>query len=247
MKRKLLAVPLLIVGLAAGGVGGVMVSQVFAAGANNSQANNWGSGNFGGMMGQYAGGSGATTNGWGTMMGQYAHGWAGAMGSYMSGLFNNVPRLSAATAAQDVKASLSQQDVVMDKANNSITYSTGNVKIVALAGPIGADDKFVINGLVNPTLHIQKGAKVSFELINEDTGMPHGVEITSAQPPYGYMSMMQGGIYPGAFIHPIAAADKHGDPVLTATFTANQTGTFYYICEYPGHAAKGMYGQIVVS
>lgn len=165
----------------------------------------------------------------------------------MSWYINNVPKISAETAAQDAQTALTQADVSIDKTNNAITYTGQNVHIVALAGPTGADQKFVIDGLVNPTLDIPKGAQVTFQLINEDTGMPHGVEITSAKPPFAYMSMMQGGIYSGSFIHPILAATNAGDPTLSTTFTASQAGTFTYLCQYPGHAQQGMYGQIIIS
>lgn len=34
-----------------------------------------------------------------------------------------------------------------------------------------------------------------------------------------------------------ATVDKY--PTAVTTFKTNQEGTFYYICQYPGHAAKG--------
>ncbi len=265
MSKKMFAVPLLIAGITVGGVAGVMVSPVFAASSNTNQSSNWGN-LMGGSYGSMTTGSSTSqnSNGWSGMMdGAYGvngstvngNGFAGMMGGSGSGfmssvinhVFSNVPKISAVAAAQVAQTALNQANVSIDKTNNSITYSGQDVNIVALAGPTGADQKFVIDGLVNPTLHIQKGAKVSFQLINEDAGMPHGVEITSAKPPFSYMSMMQGGIYGGSFIHPIPAATKAGDPTLTTTFTASQAGTFTYLCQYPGHAQQGMYGQIMIS
>lgn len=80
----------------------------------------------------------------------------------------------------------------------------------------------------------------TMEIINEDTGMPYGVELTTALPPYYYMVMMQGGNYPGSFIPPIPEAAANQYPSVQVSFTASLDGEFYYICQYPSHAAKGM-------
>ena len=157
--------------------------------------------------------------------------------------------LNMADANREMESSLSAAKV--SKATNIITYSGDSVKIVAFGGAMdnngsGPKEKFVIGNLVNPTIHIQKGAQVTLELVNQDTDMPHGMEISTAQPPYGFMTMMQGGIYPGAFIQPIPSA-HHGEFLeATTTFKANEQGTFYYLCEYPGHASEGMYGKIII-
>lgn len=141
----------------------------------------------------------------------------------------------------------SLQDATVDKATNSITYEGQNVTLVFFAGPENADGKFVIGSLVNPALHIQQNAHVKVEVINMDSGMPHGIEITTQGPPYAYMSMMQGGIYPGSFISPLPEAQKNTYPMATTSFTASQKGAFYYLCQVPGHAEKGMYGQLIVN
>lgn len=167
----------------------------------------------------------------------------------MDQYFGQVNTVSASSANTAMQSSLKNAKV--DTTNNTITYSGKTIKIVAFGGAMddsttGPKEKFVIGGLTNPTLQVPKGAKVTLELINEDTDMPHGIEITDAQPPYYYMSMMQGGIYPGSWIPPIPAASGNTYPTLSTTFTADQAGTFYYICEYPGHATEGMYGELVV-
>ncbi len=198
-------------------VTGITVSQAFAqSNSNASTSSFWQSDGYGGMMGGFAG---------------------------------NIQSVKAADAIEVVKTSL--RHVSVDKAKNTIIYKGKTVKIVALGGAMdnsksGPAEKFIIGGLTNPTVQIPKGAKVTLELINEDTDMPHGMEITNAQPPYGYMSMMQGGIFPATFIPPIPAASSSSYPVATTTFTATQSGTFHYICEYPGHAAEGMYGKLII-
>ena len=247
MRKAFIGVPLLVAGLAVGGIAGVLVSSVFAASSNTAWQNEYvgtmggSSGTWGGMMGglNANNGSNAGSNG--------VNGWAGMMGLYMSRFFANVPKISSSTAAKDVQNALTQPSVTIDKTNNAITYSGNAVHILAVAGMAKAGDNFQVDGLTNPTLNLAKGAKVTLQLINEDTDMPHGIEITSVTPPYAFMSMMQGGIYQGSFIHPIPEAGQSSYPTDTVTFTANQGGTYYYICPYPGHAQKGMYGKIVIS
>ena len=60
------------------------------------------------------------------------------------------------------------------------------------------------------------------------------------------MSMMQGQVYSGAFIQPIAEVVTNQYQSAQVSFTAGYAGEFYYICQYPGHAAKGMYGKIII-
>ena len=274
MKRRTILIPTLLIGLGVGGLTvsqafaqstNNVTSTPTDPSATSTSASSapWNNNSFTGMMGlgftPYGGSWGSgnpSQGGWSGMMDQTFGGnsnsqssWASAMGSMVNQFFGQARSIQPSEANQEMQASL--QSATVDKASNTITYPGQSVKIVAFGGGMdsnnsGPDEKFVIGGLVNPTLHVQKGAKVTFELINEDTGMPHGIEVTSAQPPYGFMSMMQGGIYPGAFIHPIPAANKDAYPVAATTFTASQAGTFHYICEFPGHAAKGMYGKIIV-
>ncbi len=246
MKRMTMIIPVLLMGLS---VVGFTVPQAFAqsnpnsvhqayASSNSSTNSSWGNDGFGGMMGGYFGGDGGSQND-----------WYNSMVSVMDQYDGPVQTMKAADADAAMQASL--QNATVDKTNNTITYAGKTVKIVAFGGAMdnstsGPAEKFVIGGLVNPTLQISKGAKVTLELINEDTDMPHGIEVTDAQPPYWYMTMMQGGIYPGTFIPPIPEASSDSYPAASTTFTANQTGAFEYICEYPGHAAEGMYGRIIV-
>jgi len=179
--------------------------------------------------------------------------WNGGMGAAstsMMGRYSIEAETSTITKAnRDMSTSLTHATV--NKTNNTNTYSGDNVRIVIFGGAMDDDtagpaEKFVIGGLVNPTLHVQQGAKVNFEFVNEDTDMPHGIEVSSAQPPYRYMTMMTGGIYPGSVIAPIPEASGNSLSVASATFSVSQPGTFYYLCQYPGHAAEGMYGKIVV-
>jgi len=79
-------------------------------------------------------------------------------------------------------------------------------------------------------------------------GMAHGLIITRLPPPYPYMGTMMaatGGIPP--------LAPRSSDSLQnasyaagTAHFRATTPGTYYYLCQVPGHAQKGMYGKIIV-
>lgn len=138
------------------------------------------------------------------------------------------------------------QNATVDKKANTITYSGKDVKLVIEGGPEQADGKFVIGGLVNPTLVLPKAVDVTVEFVNEDEGMPHAFEITDAAPPYDYMSMMDGGVYPGSVIATLPKASDDRYAMATMTFQTNDAGTFYYICQYPGHAQNGMFGKLIV-
>jgi len=183
---------------------------------------------------------------YGMMSGQGANGNGGGYGMMggTSNSNNNAIVKDKNSAESDMKASL--VNATVDKSTNTIAYTGTDVKIVMLGGPANSDEKFVISGLINPTIRIPQGANITMEIINEDEGMPHGVEITAATPPYAYMSMMQGGIYPGAFIQPISKAASNQYPAGQVSFAASNVGEFYYLCQYPGHAEKGMYGKIII-
>jgi rusticyanin len=155
----------------------------------------------------------------------------GMMGGWLN-TENNQTTVSADTAKSDETISL--ENAKVNKSDNSITYSGKDIKIVMLGGPKEADGKFVVGGLINPTVYVPKGSRITLEFINEDEGMPHGIEITNAGPPYPYMLMMQGGVYPGTFINPVPEANENGYPAALTTFTANSAGQYYYICQYPG-------------
>ncbi|QAT41318.1 MULTISPECIES: sulfocyanin-like copper-binding protein [unclassified Clostridium] len=158
--------------------------------------------------------------------------------SYLQGL------ISEDKVNEEIKNSTANAKI--DKQSNSITYSGNSINIVLLASGKQADDKFEAAGLINPTIYIPRDSTVTLELINEDEDVSHALEITSAAPPYGYMSMMQGEVYPGSFINPIPSAANGKLYSASVSFTASHDGSFYYICQYPGHAAQGMYGKIIV-
>ncbi|WP_088189165.1 hypothetical protein [Desulfosporosinus sp. FKA] len=219
--------------------------------SNTSPGPNGFPGGYGMMGGYYSNSSGYNGSGNNSFSNGQTGGYCGGYGfmngyGYGNGNGNTYSQAlkDATSAANEMNSSLTNATV--DKNSNTITYTGSAIKIVMLGGPEEADGKFVIGGLINPTLKIPQGANVTLEIINEDKGMPHGVELTTAAPPYAYMPMMQGATYPGSFIPPVPESANNQYPSAQVSFSASQTGEFYYICQYPGHAAKGMFGKIVI-
>lgn len=171
-----------------------------------------------------------TGGGWGQMMGGQRYN-------------QNYQMVSSAGVVKKVEDAL--KNAKIDKAKNTITYHGREVQLVVQSGSGQADGKFAIGGLVNPTIHVPKDANVFLELVNKDEDVAHGIEVTNAQPPYGQMPMMDGGVLTHAVISPLPNALNNQYPTGQINFQANRSGLYYYICQYPGHAAKGMYGKII--
>ncbi|RYL94258.1 plastocyanin [Sporolactobacillus sp. THM7-4] len=178
---------------------------------------------------------------------RYGYGMMGGGYGMMNGArdsYSGQASVTESAVQKDIAAA--QKNAHVDKKTNTITYSGNSVTLVIAGGPEKTDGKFVIDGLVNPKLVVTKGADVTVEFVNEDADMPHAFEITDAAPPYDYMSMMDGGIYPGSIIRALPKTSGGHFAMATTTFKAIQPGTFYYICQYPGHAQKGMYGKLLI-
>ncbi|WP_369611254.1 plastocyanin/azurin family copper-binding protein [Sulfurisphaera javensis] len=110
------------------------------------------------------------------------------------------------------------------------------------------DNVFVIYGLINPTIIIPQGAVVHIILINLDAGDYHNIAITPVPPPYPYYVMMYIKMNILGMAPMLPPANYNSGQAYTFSFTTtfSQTGTYYYLCEYPGHAEMGMYGEIIV-
>ena len=137
----------------------------------------------------------------------------------------------------------------IDQAARTITFTTPSVHLVALASPAGGpDETFRIAGMVNPTVTVPAGARVSIQVINSDPDTAHGLVITASSGRSSWMPMMTS---PPAFTG--SALWFLGDPTAagmhagTLTFTATTPGTYRYLCPVPGHAQKGMTGTFTVS
>lgn len=143
-----------------------------------------------------------------------------------------------------------EQGATINHATHTITYHTHQVLLVPLAAPAALHLRgmqWEINGVINPTIVVPHGARITVDLVNADQGYLHGFEVTSARPPFSEWAMMQGrAAFSGSFIMPIAPETPQGQWIASTQFDASRPGTYYYICPVPGHAAKGMVGSFVV-
>lgn len=135
---------------------------------------------------------------------------------------------------------------------------------------------WVIYGLVNPKILVKQGAQMNFLFINMDNETHMAAITTIAPPYQempmmqgsGMQNMMMSGMmsqgansnvmnqvdaaWPtiGPMLPGVSATNGassnplYSDASLSITF--DTTGSFWYLCLYPGHAQMGMYGEIQV-
>jgi rusticyanin len=134
----------------------------------------------------------------------------------------------------------------VDKASNTITFTSGSVSFTVVAVPPGGPDMtFRVAGLTNPTIIVPAGAQVTVRFINGDTDEAHAWMITSEQPPFSFYQPRTPAIS-GAFSGLIGDPTASGQGASTSTFQAGSAGTYQYICPMPGHAQMGMHGAFIV-
>ena len=182
------------------------------------------------MGGSMMGGSAVTDAG--TIMGRL---FAGAPG----------PRVSAADAERlgaRVPAGAS-----VDRANRTVTFTTGTVNLTVLASPSMPAESFRVAGMTDPAISVPGGARVTIELGNADADMAHGLVIMPAGTAGSAMPMMSAApSFSGAalwFLGDPTAAGMHAG---TIAFTAGAPGSYQYLCPVPGHARRGMAGTFTV-
>ena len=129
--------------------------------------------------------------------------------------------------------------------NNTIWVGPGVIRLVFVAAPPGHDELFVINGLLNPTIHLSTGAQLTVTLANADPGMYHNLALTTRDPPYSSMPMMSHMSGPRTSM--LSASESGYYWVQDMRIALNSPGQFWYLCEYPDHAEEGMYGSLVIS
>lgn len=211
---------------------------------------------FGGMMGGQQ--PGGTTAGGGSFMTspgaqQAMQGMMQAMGvdpgQMMGAAMANVAAERMTPAQAAALGNAAPPGATVDSAKNQITFTTQNVRFTVLASPDGTPDMtFRIAGLTDPTLLVPRGARVSVQLIQTDSGESHGWLLTAAQPPFPYMAMMDArAAFPGSFAMPLGEPTSAGMAAETITFTAGAAGRYTYLCPVPGHAQRGMHGAFIVT
>lgn len=154
---------------------------------------------------------------------------------------------SAQVSALSVRAR-AQASVV--PATNQIRYHTAAVLLVVVGAPPGRPGMFwqVDGTLVNPTVVVPAGSRITVEFANGDPGQRHGFELTTGTPPFPRMAMRDGTVAaPGAFIMPLPPPSGSRWYAGRVSFTAPRPGTYHYICPVPGHAERGMWGTLVVA
>ncbi len=145
------------------------------------------------------------------------------------------------------KASLPQVKAMLGKDNGkvsgkTVTYGKNANVVVAAVLPGFPFPSFEIHHVKNPTLDFPAGATVKVTFINTNKGFGHSFDITKKGPPFAVIPQIEP-IQAGTGFSPVPAAGKFG----YATFTWHPAaGTYYYVCQIPGHAATGMFGKIVV-
>jgi rusticyanin len=226
------------------------------------------------MMGRYFGGTSMMggSGGYGWMMGAAGYRWmfggtsapawmrgeqlpAAMMGTgadpgqVMGRLWANTPGPRVSSARATALGSQVPAGARMNQAARTITFTTGSVHLAAVASPAGGpDETFRIAGMVNPTITVPAGARVSIQVINADPGTAHGLVITATSGRSSWMPMMTDrAAFPGSALWFLGNPTSAGMHAGTLTFTATTPGAYHYLCPVPGHAQKGMTGLFTVS
>lgn len=145
----------------------------------------------------------------------------------------------------DLDRMMSGSNTTTYATNNTIWVGSGTSRLVFLAAPPGHDEIFVINGLLNPTIHVSKGSQLTVTLANADPDMYHNLDLTTRDPPYSSMPMMSHMNGPRTSM--LSPSEIGYYWVQDMRIAANSSGQFWYLCEYPDHAAVGMYGSLVIT
>jgi plastocyanin len=101
--------------------------------------------------------------------------------------------------------------------------------------------------MVNPTIAVPQGARVSIEVINTDPDMAQGLVVTNETSASSRVPMMTTTrAFPGSALWFLGDSTSAGMHSGTITFTASASGTYQYLCAVPGYARHGMFGKFLV-
>ncbi|HEX9906956.1 MAG TPA: multicopper oxidase domain-containing protein [Thermoplasmata archaeon] len=129
--------------------------------------------------------------------------------------------------------------------NNTIWVGASVTRLVFLAAPPEHDEIFVVNGLLNPTIHVSKGSKLTITVVNADPGMYHNLALTTRDPAYSSMPMMNH--MGGPRTDMLSPSENSYYWIQDMAITEISSGQYWYLCEYPNHANEGMYGSVIIS
>jgi rusticyanin len=226
------------------------------------------------VMGRFGLGGGSMMGGsdYGWMMGNAGYGWMMGIGSvapqwmqgqrlpgFMMGTSTDMgkvvgrlfaeapgPRVSpseAAALANEVPAG-----ATVDEGSNRITFSGSPVRVTVVASPPRSpDETYHAAGLVNPTIVVPQGARVTVTVVNADPDTAHGLVVTSTGAATSHMPMVTAPeAFSGAAVWFLGNPTSAGMHEGSMTLTASTAGTYVYLCPVPEHAQKGMVGSFVV-
>ena len=200
---------------------------------------------YGPMMG------GAVPPGWmtgGTLPGSMMRGGADP-GKVMGAVLASAP---GPRVGPELAAHLGQRVPVgatVDRTQRRITFHGSTVVLAAVAsGPGTPMYSFEIAGMVNPTIVVPTGGRISIEVVNRDSDMAHGLVVTADRAASSWMPMMTAEpAFSGAAVWVLGDPTSAGLHAATLRFTAGTPGTYQYLCPIPGHAARGMVGTFTVT
>ena len=123
------------------------------------------------------------------------------------------------------------------------------MNLAVLASPTGGpDETYRIAGLVNPTIIVPPGARVSMRVVNADHDTAHGLVVTAGGAASSWMPMMTAApAFRGSALWFLPNPTVAGMHTGTLTFTASARGAYHYLCPVPGHAREGMAGALFVA
>jgi rusticyanin len=131
------------------------------------------------------------------------------------------------------------------ESNHTLWFPHGSVNLVVYASPPIHDMDFVIQGMVNPTIHVAAGSRITVTVVNMDGDMYHNWGLTQQGPPYDSMPMMGSGMSMMMTMSMLGPASSSGLWSQSLTFNA-AAGSYWYLCTVTGHASQGMYGSFIV-
>ena len=169
-------------------------------------------------------------------------------GKVMGRLFANAPGPRVSRAEATRLGNEVPNGAAVNATHHRITFSGKTAHLVVLASPSGGHEMtFRIAGLVNPTIEVQKGARVSIEVVNADSDTAHGLVISTTGSASSRMPMMTAArAFDGSTLWFLGDPTSAGMHAGTLRFTAATPGIYEYLCPVPGHAQMGMAGTFVV-
>ena len=170
---------------------------------------------------------------------------------YYYGGYNTSSSSQYLTQSQLEGLNVTEPGVYVSQTNSTI-YINSSSSLLVMAGPMNGPSmySFEIIGMYNPTIVIKEGVTVHFTVVNIDTDSEHNFVLSNQGPPYSYMSGMgsmgSGGYSSMTSMSFLPPTNSGYFYYYNMSYGFSQSGTYWYLCTYPGHAENGMYGGIVV-